>query len=117
MRRCEISCTDADRTPLAIVFQPRDAQDRLFRIYVYLGLVVGMAMIFAITVAAGMGVVAPAFFKRIGIDPAIAAAGIRTASWSSWVVSTIRSSCADIASSSEKSRRRSGSIPRFMNAR
>lgn len=40
----------------------------------YLGLVVGMAMIFAITVAAGMGVVAPAFFKKIGIDPAIAAA-------------------------------------------
>ena len=40
----------------------------------YLGLVVGMAMIFAITVAAGMGVVAPAFFKRIGVDPAIAAA-------------------------------------------
>ena len=40
----------------------------------YLGLVVGMAMIFAITVAAAMGVIAPAFFKRIGIDPAIAAA-------------------------------------------
>ncbi len=41
---------------------------------VYLGLVVGIAMIFAITVAAAMGVIAPAFFKRIGIDPAIAAA-------------------------------------------
>ncbi len=40
----------------------------------YLGLVVGMAMIFAITVAAAMGVIAPAFFKRIGVDPAIAAA-------------------------------------------
>jgi magnesium transporter len=33
-----------------------------------------MAMIFAITVAAAMGVIAPAFFKRIGVDPAIAAA-------------------------------------------
>jgi magnesium transporter len=40
----------------------------------YLGLVVGMAMIAAITVAAAMGVIAPAFFKRIGVDPAIAAA-------------------------------------------
>jgi magnesium transporter len=40
----------------------------------YLGLVVGMAMIFAITVAAAMGVIAPAFFNRIGVDPAIAAA-------------------------------------------
>ncbi len=38
----------------------------------YLGLVVGMAMITAITVAAMMGVIAPAFFKKIGIDPAIA---------------------------------------------
>jgi magnesium transporter len=40
----------------------------------YLGLVVGFAMIMAITVAATMGVLAPAFFKRIGVDPAIAAA-------------------------------------------
>jgi magnesium transporter len=38
----------------------------------YLGLVVGSAMIIAMTVAATMGVLAPAFFKRIGIDPAIA---------------------------------------------
>ncbi len=40
----------------------------------YLGLVVGMAMVIAMTVAATMGVMAPAFFKRIGVDPAIAAA-------------------------------------------
>jgi len=40
----------------------------------YLGLVTGVAMVMAITVAATMGVLAPAFFKRIGIDPAIAAA-------------------------------------------
>ncbi len=38
---------------------------------VYLGLVVGMAMVTAMTVAATTGVLAPAFFKRIGIDPAI----------------------------------------------
>jgi len=38
----------------------------------YLGLVVGLAMVTAITVAACMGVVVTAFFKRIGIDPAIA---------------------------------------------
>lgn len=38
----------------------------------YLGLVVGMAMVTAMTVAATMGVVATSFFKRIGIDPAIA---------------------------------------------
>src|SRR5512139_21861 len=38
----------------------------------YLGLVVGLAMITAMTVAASMGVLAPSFFKRIGIDPAIA---------------------------------------------
>ncbi|WP_321533086.1 magnesium transporter [uncultured Desulfuromonas sp.] len=38
----------------------------------YLGLVVGSAMTIAMTVAATMGVLAPAFFKRIGIDPAIA---------------------------------------------
>ncbi len=39
---------------------------------VYLGLVVGLAMVTAMTVAATMGVIAPSFFKRIGIDPAIA---------------------------------------------
>jgi magnesium transporter len=38
----------------------------------YLGVVVGLAMITAMTAAAGMGVLAPSFFKRIGIDPAIA---------------------------------------------
>ncbi|MCD6526921.1 MAG: magnesium transporter [Desulfuromonas sp.] len=38
----------------------------------YLGLVVGVAMVTAMTVAATMGVLAPAFFKRIGVDPAIA---------------------------------------------
>jgi magnesium transporter len=39
---------------------------------VYLGLVVGLAMVTAMTVAATMGVLAPSFFKKIGIDPAIA---------------------------------------------
>ncbi len=38
----------------------------------YLGLVVGLAMVAAITVAASMGVLVTAFFKKIGIDPAIA---------------------------------------------
>ncbi|PLX97747.1 MAG: magnesium transporter [Desulfuromonas sp.] len=38
----------------------------------YLGLVVGLAMVTAITVAACMGVLVTAFFKRVGIDPAIA---------------------------------------------
>ncbi len=38
----------------------------------YLGLVVGIAMAVAISVAACMGVLAAAFFKKIGIDPAIA---------------------------------------------
>lgn len=38
----------------------------------YLGLVVGVAMVTAITVAACMGVVVTAFFKKIGVDPAIA---------------------------------------------
>jgi magnesium transporter len=38
----------------------------------YLGLVVGLAMVSAMTVAATMGVMAPSFFKRVGIDPAIA---------------------------------------------
>ncbi|PLX97801.1 MAG: magnesium transporter [Desulfuromonas sp.] len=40
----------------------------------YLGIVVGLAMVIAMTVAATMGVMAPAFFKKIGVDPAIAAA-------------------------------------------
>jgi magnesium transporter len=40
----------------------------------YLGLVVGIAMMVAMTVAATMGVMAPTFFKKIGVDPAIAAA-------------------------------------------
>ena len=35
----------------------------------YLGLVVGLAMVTAITVAACMGVVVTAFFKKVGIDP------------------------------------------------
>jgi magnesium transporter len=38
----------------------------------YLGLVVGIAMVTAMTVAATMGVLATGFFKKIGIDPAIA---------------------------------------------
>ncbi len=42
----------------------------------YLGLVVGIAMMAAITVAALMGVLAPAFFKKLGIDPAIAASPV-----------------------------------------
>ncbi len=38
----------------------------------FLGLVVGLAMVSAMTVAASMGALAPSFFKRVGIDPAIA---------------------------------------------
>ena len=38
----------------------------------YLGVVVGLAMVTAMMVAASMGVLAPSFFKKIGIDPAIA---------------------------------------------
>jgi magnesium transporter len=38
----------------------------------YLGVVVGLAMVVAMIVAASMGVIAPAAFKRLGIDPAIA---------------------------------------------
>jgi len=38
----------------------------------YLGVVVGLAMVTAMAVAASMGVLAPSFFKKIGIDPAIA---------------------------------------------
>jgi magnesium transporter len=39
---------------------------------IYFGLVVGLAMVTAITVAACMAVLVTAFFKRVGIDPAIA---------------------------------------------
>ena len=38
----------------------------------YLGIVVGVAMVVAMSVASSMGVIAPAAFKRLGIDPAIA---------------------------------------------
>ncbi len=38
----------------------------------YLGVVVGVAMVVAMSVASSMGVIAPAAFKRLGIDPAIA---------------------------------------------
>lgn len=38
----------------------------------YLGMVVGIAMAVAISVAACMGVLATSFFKKVGIDPAIA---------------------------------------------
>jgi magnesium transporter len=38
----------------------------------YLGIVVGLAMIVAMVVASSMGVIAPAAFKKLGIDPAIA---------------------------------------------
>jgi len=38
----------------------------------YLGLVVGLAMVVAMAVASSMGVIAPAAFKKLGIDPAIA---------------------------------------------
>ncbi len=38
----------------------------------YLGIVVGVAMMVAMTIASSMGVLAPAAFKRIGVDPAIA---------------------------------------------
>jgi len=40
---------------------------------IYLGMVVGLAMVFAMTVATTMGVLAPTFFKKVGVDPAIAA--------------------------------------------
>jgi len=43
---------------------------------VYFGVVVGSAMVTAITVAACMGVLVTAFFKKIGIDPAIASSPI-----------------------------------------
>lgn len=38
----------------------------------YLGLVVGLAMVVSMVVASSMGVIAPAAFKKLGIDPAIA---------------------------------------------
>ncbi|MEJ2520270.1 MAG: magnesium transporter [Desulfuromonadales bacterium] len=38
----------------------------------YLGVVVGLAMFVAMAVASSMGVIAPAAFKKLGIDPAIA---------------------------------------------
>ena len=38
----------------------------------YLGMVVGLAMVIAMAVASTMGVIAPAAFKKLGIDPAIA---------------------------------------------
>lgn len=38
----------------------------------YLGLVVGIAMVVAISIAACMGVLATYFFRKVGIDPAIA---------------------------------------------
>ena len=38
----------------------------------YFGLVVGLAMVTAITVAACMGVIVTVFFKKMGFDPAIA---------------------------------------------
>ena len=38
----------------------------------YLGVVVGLAMVVAMVVASSMGVIAPATFKKLGIDPAIA---------------------------------------------
>jgi magnesium transporter len=37
-----------------------------------LGLVVGLSMIVAMVVASAMGVIAPATFKKMGVDPAIA---------------------------------------------
>jgi magnesium transporter len=37
-----------------------------------IGLVVGLAMVVAMTIAATMGTLAPAFFKKIKVDPAIA---------------------------------------------
>lgn len=39
---------------------------------VYLGLVVGIAMVVTISIAACMGVLVTSFFKKVGIDPAIA---------------------------------------------
>ncbi|MDX2495994.1 MAG: magnesium transporter [Desulfuromusa sp.] len=43
---------------------------------IYFGLVVGIAMVTAITVAACMGVLVTVFFKKVGIDPAIASSPI-----------------------------------------
>ena len=38
----------------------------------YLSLVVAVAMIIAITIATSMGTLAPAFFRKMKIDPAVA---------------------------------------------
>lgn len=43
---------------------------------IFLGVVVGVAMVAAITVAACMGVLVTVFFKKVGIDPAIASSPI-----------------------------------------
>ncbi|MCK5912587.1 MAG: magnesium transporter, partial [Desulfuromusa sp.] len=43
---------------------------------IYFGVVVGVAMVTAITVAACMGVLVTVFFKKVGIDPAIASSPI-----------------------------------------
>ncbi|NOQ42549.1 MAG: magnesium transporter [Desulfuromusa sp.] len=43
---------------------------------IYFGLVVGVAMVTAMTVAACMGVLVTVFFKKVGIDPAIASSPI-----------------------------------------
>jgi len=44
----------------------------IWKLNPYLGLVVGISMFCSITVAALMGTLAPATFKRIGVDPAVA---------------------------------------------
>lgn len=43
---------------------------------IYFGIVVGVAMVTAITLAACLGVLVTAFFKKVGIDPAIASSPI-----------------------------------------
>jgi magnesium transporter len=43
-----------------------------------LGLVVGVSMFFAVTVASTMGVVAPSIFDKLGIDPAVTAGPLIT---------------------------------------
>ena len=43
---------------------------------IYFGVVVGVAMVTAMTVAACMGVLVTVFFKKVGIDPAIASSPI-----------------------------------------
>ena len=39
----------------------------------YLGVIVGLSMIAAMTVSAALGAIAPAGMKQVGIDPAVAA--------------------------------------------